>query len=463
MNPAVKDIDRELFSIYSQICNPNAAQKEREIALQLLASTADSGNAEAMMLRGLISMQGAPDVLPDDGVTFEYMKRATDGGDIRAPQYLSHIYAKHGDSRKAFDLMQRSAEAGLPTAQYYLTKMLLEGEGCDVDIPKAAMYARWSKNGGDPDGTRLFARMLANGQGMQANRAESIRLLEEQWKKAPDAKTAELLGELNSLTQPGEKQDIDQAQHWFKNAIAQGSETAKAGLGLVEFQKAYPALENLDLAGKNVKFSMQAGTLESVDDKTHVVGSTSTSNTFGTMYNAGDVGFANATTTTNTTVQRQHDVQLNIRTEQGKLLSITMTANMAIKAGLAIGHQVSIIYAELADSASRAPVTIRSRTTGGFGLVGTGIPAEVQAAINTGTGSAVQWGFAAFACLLLTGASASSGTWLILGFFSGMIWCGVRMLKVIRADMKAKKLDKKYLAHVVQILDLESRLVLTPA
>lgn len=457
----VKDIDPEMYRLYQLVCKDAKSDAERQEALSTLTDHAGQGNADAMMLRGAVGMHGVPGLPVDKGVALEYFERAAQLGNCRAPMYLSHMYADQGHTEKAFSLMRQSAEGGFSTGQYWLAEMYLDGDGCEVDILKAAMYARKAMEGGSIRGKHLYAKMMAKGQAMAANPKEACRMLEELWEEEHDPETAETLGHIYASLSAKQGPERARSREWYKKAADAGSEDARKALVQLDLDAAYAELENLNFGRGQLQFTMISGTLESVEDKTRVIGSTSTSNTSGTLYDAGAVGLANATTTTHTIVQRQDDLKLNVRDGQDRLYSVTMDTEAAYKTGASVGQEVRVLYLNVAESDLMFPIAFKSKVTGRFSLVRDGIPPEVEHLVKVSTFPIYFGAFASFVCLLLTGGLAPN--LLMMLPFGGSLWYAGKVLQGIRNVMLRGELRRHYFEHIGRVLEVENKFLMNPA
>ncbi len=137
------------------------------------------------------------DIELDQDTALEYLKKADDAGDTKAPRYIAFTYEDAEDYENALAYYLKAAELGDTTANYYVGKYYYEGLGTDVDYEAALEYltaaASSEKNvPGVSDARYLLGVMYENGDGVDA--------------------------------------DLDTAVEWYEGAAEFGSEDAETAL-----------------------------------------------------------------------------------------------------------------------------------------------------------------------------------------------------------------------------------------
>jgi len=139
-----------------------------------------------------------------------------------------------GDYATAFRLMQTSAEAGLPMAQYELGYMYAEGQGVAQDLAQAVAWYRKAADQGDAPAQFSLGDMLAKGRGAPLDNTQAASW----YRKAADqghilAQYA--IGVMYSAGN-GIAQDFASAFFWYHKAAEQGFVPAQRDLGVLYFE-----------------------------------------------------------------------------------------------------------------------------------------------------------------------------------------------------------------------------------
>lgn len=92
-----------------------------------------------------------------------------------AARSLHQGWGRRPDPGRAFPMMRRAADFGVPRAQWWVGMMLLNGEGVAANPEAAYVYVRSAGEAGDLDGQISTAVMLALGQGTAVDGAEARR------------------------------------------------------------------------------------------------------------------------------------------------------------------------------------------------------------------------------------------------------------------------------------------------
>lgn len=97
---------------------------------------ADMGNARGYTNLGLLYYNGWG-VDKDLSKAIDYLKKADEGGDMKAPRYLGITYAETGDYASAATYYQKAADAGDITGSVNLAQLYVEGKGVGQSYDKA--------------------------------------------------------------------------------------------------------------------------------------------------------------------------------------------------------------------------------------------------------------------------------------------------------------------------------------
>lgn len=108
----------------------------------------------------------------------EYIKKADEAGDMKAPRYLGLLYEKEKNYEKALEYFEKSAQSGDLTSTYYSGKYYLEGIGTETDYAKALEYLTSAAESekvvpGVADSRYKLASMYEEGLGVEADKEKA--------------------------------------------------------------------------------------------------------------------------------------------------------------------------------------------------------------------------------------------------------------------------------------------------
>ena len=195
-------------------------------------------------------------VAQDKRKAVEWLKKAADQGECRAQFWLGLAYELgdgiEKDDCRALTLWQRSratnwddaidklvglqdefgksAEAGNPSAQFFLGAAFENGYGVERDFEKAVGWYRKAAEQGHPGAQAFLGWALLNGQGVETNAAEAVAW----FRKAAEQgnSEAQLNYGLCLFYGDGVEKDECAAAVWYRKAAEQGEMSAMYNLGL---------------------------------------------------------------------------------------------------------------------------------------------------------------------------------------------------------------------------------------
>lgn len=114
------------------------------------------------------------DIELDSDTAIEYLKKADDLGDTKAPRYIAFTYEEVEDYESALAYYMKAADLGDTTAKYYAGKYYHDGLGTEVDYEKALELLTGAGSSaknvpGVKDAQYLLGVMYENGEGVEAN------------------------------------------------------------------------------------------------------------------------------------------------------------------------------------------------------------------------------------------------------------------------------------------------------
>jgi TPR repeat protein len=137
------------------------------------------------------------DIELDSDTAIEYLTKADEAGDTKAPRYLGFTYEEVEDYENALACYLKAAGLGDTTAKYYAGKYYYEGLGTEVDYDAALEY-------------------LTDAGSSQKN--------------VPGVSSAQYLLGVMYENGDGVDADLDTAKEWYQAAADFGSEEATAAL-----------------------------------------------------------------------------------------------------------------------------------------------------------------------------------------------------------------------------------------
>lgn len=128
---------------------------------------ARAGNIDALAWCGQSALYGWHDEPVDEELAREYLEKAAAEDQPRALSLLSEMY-RNGlgvkvDTKTAYDLTLRAAEAGYPHAQYQAFVALWNGEGVEVDKETAITWLQRACNAGFPEAQKIVGLYIQAG------------------------------------------------------------------------------------------------------------------------------------------------------------------------------------------------------------------------------------------------------------------------------------------------------------
>lgn len=124
------------------------------------------------------------DIEQDDAMALDYLIRACDAGDLKAPRYIAQFYengrGSEQDYSKALEYYLKAAALGDITANECAGRYYLEGKGTDVDYEKALEYLTAAASSekvvpGVAQARYLLGTMYEQGLGMEADPEEALK------------------------------------------------------------------------------------------------------------------------------------------------------------------------------------------------------------------------------------------------------------------------------------------------
>ncbi len=123
---------------------------------------------------------------------------------------------ERGEFAEALALFGELADSGDPASQANLATMLREGEGADVDLPRARQLFRQAAQQGNAVACIELGILLANGQGGEPDPIQAARWVSIGWALGEE-EARPLLDDLNANLTPGQQQQVkDECDLWFE-------------------------------------------------------------------------------------------------------------------------------------------------------------------------------------------------------------------------------------------------------
>ena len=189
-----------------------------DVALRLLRSPAEQGNAEAQLLLGMMYHDGEG-VPKDYAQAAQWMRKAAEQDNALAEASLGAMYQNGEgvpkDEAAAVHWLEKAARQGMAPAQFILAR-LHEQNG---KYAEALKWYRLLASRGDADSQNDVGHIYETGRGVAQNYAEAARW----YRLAADQGNAEAQNNLGTLYAKGRgvPRDDVQAYMWFALSAAQ--------------------------------------------------------------------------------------------------------------------------------------------------------------------------------------------------------------------------------------------------
>ena len=220
----------------SHYLSANRVAQDTEEGKRWLRATANDGNRESQVDLANLVLEGAGDIA--DGVNAaEWFGATASSGDAIAAFNLGLCFAEGVGVRKDQELaakwMRRAAE-GMAQALYMYARMLQDGRGMQADQKQARFWFERAANGGMVDAQVALAEMLYNGRGGDRSPVAAAHL----FKQAAAAGHAGAMFAIGALFESGQGLSLDRktAQKWFAAAAQRGHAHAQLMLGRYLFK-----------------------------------------------------------------------------------------------------------------------------------------------------------------------------------------------------------------------------------
>ncbi|WP_224670782.1 tetratricopeptide repeat protein [Mesorhizobium sp. BH1-1-5] len=224
---------RALASLY---LSGNGVAQDTVEGTRWLRAAANGGSQASQVDLANLVLEGAGDI--DDSVNVaEWFGATASSGDAIAAFNLGLCFAEGVGVRKDQELaakwMRRAAE-GMPQAQYMYARMLQDGRGMQADQKQARLWFERAANGGMVDAQVALAEMLYNGRGGERSPFAAAHL----FKQAAAAGHPGAMFAIGALYEAGQGLSLDRkmAQKWFKAAAERGHAHAQLMLGRYLFK-----------------------------------------------------------------------------------------------------------------------------------------------------------------------------------------------------------------------------------
>ena len=140
------------------------------------------------------------DIEVDMDKAVEYITRADEAGDTKAPRYLGFLYESAEDYENALAYFEKAAGIGDVTANYYAGKYYLEGLGTELNYETAIEYLNKAASNekvvpGVANARYLMGTIYENGYGVEADTAKAA----EWYQQAADNGSEEAKAALENL------------------------------------------------------------------------------------------------------------------------------------------------------------------------------------------------------------------------------------------------------------------------
>jgi uncharacterized protein len=218
---------RALGTLY--LTGAGMVQDKYEAARWLRASGEKGNRGAQVELANLLLEDGGPD---DRATVAKWFEDAAQSGDLVAAFNVGVCLARgvgvERDEEQAAHWLRRAAE-GVTDAQYIYARMLAEGRGLECNLPEARAWFARAAEAGMPDAEVALAEMMANGRGGPRDLDTALRL----FAKAADEGHSGAMFALGALHGGNLDVPMDRvaAQRWFRYAAERGHGPAQLMLG----------------------------------------------------------------------------------------------------------------------------------------------------------------------------------------------------------------------------------------
>lgn len=185
-------------------------------AVEWIRKAALQGHAEAQFEMSMVYQNGYGGVEADTAEAMKWLALASENGNAKAQLSYAAALMNNSDETRGVEMMQKSAEADYPPAQYCLGQIYENGIGVDRDMVNAARWYRRAALNGDIDAICKmgFIRLSADSQALQQ---EAPRW----WKTGADLGNSECMVYLGLWYNDSSSRDFDpqEAVTWYRKAI----------------------------------------------------------------------------------------------------------------------------------------------------------------------------------------------------------------------------------------------------
>lgn len=189
-------------------------------AAQAILGAAGQGVVEAQALLGQILLDGRG-IERDAPLGLRWFEIAASNGHAMARNMLGRCH-EHGwgcpaDARKGATHYRLAAHAGLDWGLYNYANLLATGRGVEEDQAAALACYRQAAELGHAKSMNLYGRYLEQGIATPANRPAAF-----EWYQR-SAQAGDFRGQFSLATALFEAGRVEQALHWFEQALATGN------------------------------------------------------------------------------------------------------------------------------------------------------------------------------------------------------------------------------------------------
>lgn len=164
----------------------------------------------------------------------QFLRRATDLGDIPATYLLGELLLTDSDPADALALITRAAESGHSGAQYRLSELLSQGKYAPADANTAFAWLTKAADAGLPEAQYQLARSFDNGA-IKPAQGDGTGMALDWYRRA--AENGHVLAQrtmgVRHLGGDGVAQNTQEAIRWLRSAADQGDAGAQFNLGLI--------------------------------------------------------------------------------------------------------------------------------------------------------------------------------------------------------------------------------------
>ncbi len=258
---------RAMARLASFYIRGDGVEKDLEFATQWLQEAADAGEAEAMLLFGVLYMlegkaetavqwwrQGAGlndsmsmfglgncynegnGVEKNEAIAVEWFRKSAEMGNADAMNRLGVAYGAGAgvekNTVKGFEWYRKSAEMGNADAMFSISVCYLNGAGVEENEAEAFKWAEQSAQAGCENAWYALGLLYANGWGTDVDKTKAF----EYFHKGAEAGIADAMVKLGNCYLEGEgvAQDYEKAEEWYRRAAE-----LKNPLGMVGLVRLY--------------------------------------------------------------------------------------------------------------------------------------------------------------------------------------------------------------------------------